>query len=170
MLHSSSQNTVTYCFLQNKKLFMLILSSSKGWGILCFQRMFFLIKKNELYSFLPYNKAYLTFLTIFFIGFQRGYFQYLKLKGMGYKFIRAGTNFLLKFGYSHRIVYINYADVYCKFLTKFILRLETRSLWLLSKITYAFSNIRKKNMYKKKGIFLKGALITLKSSSKKSKF
>jgi ribosomal protein L6P/L9E len=149
---------------------MLILSSSKGWGILCFQQIFFLIKKNELYSFLPHNKAFLTFLTIFFVGFQKGYFQYLKLKGMGYKFIRVGANLILKFGYSHRIVYVNYGDVYCKFFTKFILRLETRSLWLLSNITYFFRNIRKRNMYKKKGIFFKGALITLKSSSKKSKF
>nr|QFP99045.1 ribosomal protein L6 [Rhizaria sp.] len=170
IMHNFSNNTVSYCFLQNKKLFSLILSVSKGWGVISFKKYFFLIKNHEFYPLLLQNKSYFNFLIIVFLGFQKGYFQYLKLKGMGFKFIIAKNNIILKFGFSHRIVYINYTSVYCQFITKYLLYLESRSLWTLKKVNQLFSIIRKKNVYKKKGIFLKGTFINIKISSKKSKF
>ena len=170
MLHKYSMNTLTYCFLQNKKLFGLVVSFSKGWGIFSFKKDYFLLKENNCYSFLYHRKSQFTLLSIFFLGFQRGYFYYLKLKGIGYKFTMLKDNIIFKFGFSHRIVYINYIDVYCKFFTKYLLFLESRSLWVLKKLLYDFFNIRKKNAYKKKGIFLKGCLFSIKISSKKSKF
>jgi len=89
---------------------------------------FFLIKKNELYPIVLTNKSYLTLLTIIFLGFCRGYFKFLKLKGMGYRFISIKNNIIFKFGLSHRIIYINYVDVYCLFISKYVLRFESRSL------------------------------------------
>ena len=109
-------------------------------------------------------------MSIIFLGFQKGYFQYLKLKGMGYKFINTGNNIILKFGFSHRIVYVNSIDTQSKFITKYLLGLESRSLWTLKRIVQSFINVRKKNVYKKKGIFLKGCLINIRVSSKKAKF
>lgn len=170
MLSTFSKNIVTYCFLKKKKLFMLVLSSSKGWGIILCQRSYFLLKDKKVFFFLPHMKSYSTSMSIIFLGFQKGYFKYLKLKGMGYKFISVGSNIILKFGFSHRVVYVNHIDTECKFITRFILGLETRSLWTLKKIISSFKIIRKKNVYKKKGIFLKGLLINIRVSSKKSKF
>lgn len=165
-----SNKTVSYYFKQNKKLFGLVLSSYKGWGILLLKQDFFLIKKNELYPIVLASKSYLTLLTVIFLGFYRGYFKFLKLKGMGYRFINIKNNIIFKFGFSHRIIYINYVDIYCLFISKYILRFESRSLWLLTKVINCFKNIRKNNVYKKKGIFFKGFLISIKISSKKSKF
>jgi hypothetical protein len=170
VLSTFSKNTTTYCFLQNKNLFMLILSSSKGWGITLCHEPYFLIKDRKKIFFLPDKKSYSSFISIIFLGFQKGYFQYLKLKGMGYKFINTNNNIILKFGFSHRIIYVNWIDTECKFITRHILALETRSFWTSKKIVQSFTSIRKKNVYKKKGIFLKGCLINIQVSSKKSKF
>jgi len=82
-----SKNMVSYCFLQNKKLFGVLLSAHKGWGIISFPKSFFLVKEKELHFFLCYKKTYLIFLSNIFLGFQRGYFIFLKLKGIGYKYM-----------------------------------------------------------------------------------
>lgn len=170
MLHNLSKNTVSYCFLKKKNLFGLVLSLSKGWGIINFNRYFFLLKNKEFYSFIPWKKSYLSFLMMYFLGFQKGYFKYLKLKGMGFKFVSINNKLIIKIGFSHRVVFINFINIYCGFINKYFLVFESRSFWSLGKLLQIFSNIRKKNIYKKKGIFLKGALINIKISSKKSKF
>jgi ribosomal protein L6P/L9E len=169
MLSVLSKNITTYCFLQNKKLFLLVLTSSKGWGINSYQKPYFLVKEKKVF-YLSYTKSYSSFISIIFLGFQKGYFQYLKLKGIGYKFIHTINNIILKFGFSHRIIYINSIDTECRFISRYLLSLEARSLWTLKKIVQSFNNIRKKNVYKKKGLFLKGSLISILASSKKSKF
>ena len=149
---------------------MLVLTSSKGWGITVCQKNYFMVKDKNFFYFLSHMKSYLNLMSIIFLGFQKGYFQYLKLKGMGYKFINTSNNIILKFGFSHRIVYVNAIDTKCKFITKYLLGLESHSLWTLKRIVQSFINIRKKNVYKKKGIFLKGCLINIRVSSKKAKF
>jgi ribosomal protein L6P/L9E len=109
-------------------------------------------------------------MTSIFLGFQKGYFKYLKFKGVGYKFVTTLNNLSLKFGFSHRIAYVNYINTKCKFISRHFLHLEVRSLLTSKSIVQSFNNIRKKNIYKKKGIFLKGSLIHTRISSKKSKF
>jgi|TARA_B110000503_G_C7127825_1_gene405464 ribosomal protein L6P/L9E len=89
---------------------------------------------------------------------------------MGYKFINVSNNIVLKFGFSHRIIYSVYSNIYCLFINKYLIKLESRSFSDLKKVVYLLRSIRKNSMYKKKGIFLKGSLISLKISSKKAKF
>lgn len=164
------KNTTTYCFLQNKKLFILVLTSSKGWGVSSYREPYFLIKEKNIFFFSSHTKSYSSFMSIIFLGFQKGYLQYLKLKGIGYKFIYTTNNIILKFGFSHRIIYVNFIDTKCSFISRYLLSLETRSLLTLKKISQSFDIIRKKNVYKKKGVFLKGCLVHILVSSKKSKF
>jgi ribosomal protein L6P/L9E len=151
-------------------MFLIVLSSCKGWGIISCQKFYSLIKKTKVFFLSSSIKTYLSFLSIIFLGFQKGYFQYLKLKGIGYKFINTNKNIILKLGFSHRIVYINFIDTKCKLITKYLLSFEARSIWSIKKIINSFNIIRKKNMYKKKGIILKGSLIAVRISSKKAKF
>jgi ribosomal protein L6P/L9E len=66
--------------------------------------------------------------SIVFLGLQKGYFQYLKLRGMGYKFVNRSDGVILKFGFSHRIIYVNPINAKCKFISRYFLRLEARSL------------------------------------------
>jgi ribosomal protein L6P/L9E len=67
-------------------------------------------------------------MSIVFLGLQKGYFQYLKIRGMGYKFVNASNAIILKFGFSHRTIYINPINAKCKFISRYFLRLESRSL------------------------------------------
>ena len=90
-----SNKVVTYYFIKNKIIFVLVISVNKGWGFLKLKQYFF-IKKSHLYYIVVNNKSYLSFLTIIFLGFYRGYFRFLKLKGMGYKFIRLKDNIIIK--------------------------------------------------------------------------
>jgi hypothetical protein len=170
VLSTVSKNTATYCFLQNKKLFLLVISSSKGWSVTACRGPYFIIREKKVFFFLSHIKSFSGFMSIVFSGLQKGYFQYLKLRGMGYKFVNVSNYIVLKFGFSHRIVYVNPINTKCKFISKYFLRLETRCLWTIKKIVQSFNSIRKKNVYKKKGIFLKGCLISVQVSSKKSKF
>jgi len=135
-----------------------------------FQDHLFLLKNKELYYFLRSSKSYHSILVHIFFGFQKGYSTFLKLRGLGYKFIRVFQTIVLKLGFSHRSIFINFLNVYCKFITKYILFFNTRSFFVIKKVIQFFNIIRKKNIYKKKGIFLKGSLISIKISSKKSKF
>jgi hypothetical protein len=128
VLSTFSKNTTTYCFLQNKKIFMLVLTSSKGWGVILCHEYFFLLKDMKVFFLLSHMKSYLSLLAIIFLGFQKGYFKYLKLKGMGYKFINTRNNIILKFGFSHRVIYTSSIDTRCCFITRYLLGLETRSL------------------------------------------
>jgi hypothetical protein len=144
MLSTFSKNTTTYCYMQNKKLFMLVLSSSKGWGVISCQGPYFLIREKKVFFFLSYIKSFSSFISIVFSGLQKGYFQYLKVRGMGYKFVNLSNHIVLKFGFSHRIVYVNHINTKCKFISKYFLTLEARSLWTIKKIVQSFNNIRKK--------------------------
>lgn len=170
MLSSFSKNTVSYCFLKKKKLFLLVLTSVKGWGVISCSEPYFLMKDKKVFFFLSHMKSCSTSISIIFLGFQKGYFQYLKIKGMGYKFVSTSNAILLKFGFSHRVLYLNSIDTKCDFVTRYILCLEVRSLCILKKNSFFFNSIRKKNVYKKKGIFFKGLLINIRIGSKKSKF
>jgi ribosomal protein L6P/L9E len=149
---------------------MFVISSSKGWSVISCQEPYFLIKEKRVFFFLSHTKSFSSFVSIVFLGLQKGYFQYLKLKGMGYKFVNTSNNIALKLGFSHRIIYVNPINTKCSFISKYFLGLEARSLWTIKKIVQSFNSIRKKNVYKKKGIFLKGCLIDIRVSSKKSKF
>jgi len=129
-----------------------------------------LLKNKKLFSIAFKKRSYFSLLKIIFWGFNKGYIQYLKLKGMGYKFVHISNNIILKFGFSHRIIYAVYSNVYCLFINKYLIRLESRSFLDLKRVIDSLSNVRKNSIYKKKGIFLKGSLISLKISSKKAKF
>jgi len=103
-------------------------------------------------------------------GFYKGYFHYLQLKGMGFKFMLAKNNVILKIGYNHRVLFLPGLDVLVTFVSKFLLKINTRSLNKLKQNVNSLFKVKKRNSYKKKGIFIKGSIVTLKLSSKKTKF
>jgi ribosomal protein L6P/L9E len=93
----------------------------------------------------------------------------MKFKGVGYKIIKIGLNFLLKVGFSHRIVYLLKKNLRVNFYNKQLIKIESRSLSILKNCIYVFQKISKLNSYKKKGFFLRGSIIKIKINKKKSK-
>ena len=163
-------NTVFYCFKHNKKLFGFVLSFLKGWCLIYYKCKVCLVKDKGLHIFPFYNKGILNWFVSLVFGFQKGYFQYFQLQGMGYKFLLVKNILALKLGYSQRILFICELNIKCTYVTKYLLKINSRSLDHLKKISFFFFKTRKQNIYKKKGIFLKGSVLKIKLSMKKSKF
>lgn len=161
-----SNNIVNYCFSTNKKLIGIMLSSINGWGIINFQH-FIMVKNFVVHFFSSENQK---LLSVCVLGFSMGYSRFIKLKGIGYKFLRKKNNLILKFGLSHRVVYSNLKNIYGFLINKATLKFKGRSISNLTNVVNSFKAIRKKNVYKKKGIFIKGGIFSLKISNKKVKF
>jgi ribosomal protein L6P/L9E len=160
-----------YFFNTKSKLFLIIISNLQGWFIICVKYNFILVKSNKLYIYnlLDFIKTYIYYLINTFIGFLKNYFQYVKLKGMGYKVMVLTSNFSLKLGFSHRILYLCSNDLRINYLNKQLIKIESRSLLSIKSIIYLFQNIRKMSAYKIKGVFLKGSVVSIKINTKKSK-
>lgn len=112
-------------------------------------------------------KMYFSLLFNFFLGFYKNYSQYLKLKGVGFKAVVINLGLLIKLGYSHRVLYLFVKDLKFFYINKQLLQIEGRCVYKLKNLFYKFQTIRKSNVYKKKGIFLKGVILKMKVSNKK---
>lgn len=165
-----SNNVVTYYFSQHKKIIGLFLSASKGWGLINFKYKATLVKEKELHLFPILDKSSITWTQSIVLGFKKGYFQYIYLKGMGFKFITVKNIIILKLGFNHRILFLPVLDTQITYISKYLLKIDCRSIAQLKQIVHSFLMTRKNNLYKKKGIFIKGSVYILKLSSKKSKF
>jgi ribosomal protein L6P/L9E len=105
-----------------------------------------------------------------FLGFYKNYFYFLKLKGMGFKLIGHPKGVIFKLGYSHKLLVLKISDVCFFYLTKQLFQIKGRSGFFLKNLISSLIQLRKTTVYKKKGVFLKGSIIQLKLTSKKSKF
>jgi len=103
-------------------------------------------------------------------GFYLCYLQYLKIKGMGFKLSLCKNRIFFRLGQSHRIIYYLANNFKALFYNKLLIRLESRNLDKLKKAIFNLLKIVRKNSYKKKGLFIKGSIVKVKVSSKKSKF
>jgi len=131
------------------------------------------LKENSFLNVVKDKKvvsSYKVLIENFLMGFYRYYFQYVQLKGMAYKSIVLFSNLIFKLGYSHRIMYVSCKDLKLLYVSKQSLMVLGRSINRVKNIVYNLQCLRKINVYKKKGIFLKGSIVKIKQSSKKSKF
>lgn len=96
----------------------------------------------------------------------------MKFKGLGFKcaILPKFGILSLKLGYSHRTVFKPLKNILLQYKQKFVFSLEGRDLCVLKESLFNLKKIRKLGVYKKKGLYLKGVLCGLKSSSKQSKF
>lgn len=90
---------------------------------------------------------------VFFFSFNFFFFKKFKFVGKGYKIKKVKTkkSFQLFFGYSHKIFLISGGSQLRK-LTKYKLFLITNSKKKLNKITLIVNNIRKLNIFTKRGL------------------
>jgi hypothetical protein len=170
VMYNFANNVVIYSVSYEKKLFGLVLSVSKGWGLINMAVSLSLISNYKILIFSKFKKSYLHWIESLLLGFHAGYYQYIVLKGMGFKFIHVKDSIILKIGYSHRILFYLSSNILCTYLTKYTLKVNCRSINKLTQLIKFFLVTRKKSGYKKKGIFIKGSTHKIKLSSKKSKF
>jgi len=98
-----------------------------------------------------------TIIDIILFGLLKGYKIYLQLYGAGFKIkLVDNTNrfgLILRIGKSHLIFIALLKNFRIKFFTKFMLCIYTNNLFYLHQKLSSFDLRRKKNIYKKKGIF-----------------
>lgn len=160
-----------YFLYWNNFFFYCVISTTQGWGIIKLKHNY-LINKFELIQFFVKKKkykSYISFLSVFFFGFYKNFLKYFQIKGMGFKIIRLGLNFILKLGYSHKIFYYSQLNLNILYITRQLITMESRSLFYIKPLSNILRSLRKINNYKKKGIFCKGFIVKNKISSKKAK-
>jgi ribosomal protein L6P/L9E len=104
------------------------------------------------------------------LGFYKNYFYFLKLKGMGFRVLGHSKGLVFKLGCSHKILFLKKIDTVFFYLARLIFIIKSRCILTLKNILSTILTFKKRNSYKKKGIFYKGVVIKVKLTSKKSKF
>lgn len=159
------KEVVFYLFRSSNLYLLLIISNLVGWKLIQIKNNFILLKNSaDFFCF------YSLYIKKKFLGKYKPYFHNLNLKGMGYKISVVQSSLVLRLGQSHRLVYIVQKNVKIFYLNRQSFNIISDSLITLKQIVYFLQKFGKKNVYKKKGIFLKGAIFVAKVSSKKSKF
>jgi ribosomal protein L6P/L9E len=161
-----TKELAVYCIKKKKNYFLLYISISQGWGLTKINSKLFMPK----FKFSFFSKVHTCFFFNVFLGFFRNYFYFLKLRGMGFKFLYHSLGIILKLGFSHRVFLVRQLEISFLYLSRRSFRLEGRSLTIIKDSLFRFMRLKTKSVYKKKGIFLKGSVLRLKITSKKSKF
>lgn len=115
-------------------------------------------------------KASIACFDIFLFGLLKGYKVYIEIHGTGYKFRLINTKTLfgltLRIGYSHLLLIDLVSNIRVHFFNKTMLCFYSNNLWCLNNKSCNLLLQRKKNVYKKKGLFWKNTILTLKKSKK----
>jgi ribosomal protein L6P/L9E len=156
-----------YSIKKKNNYFLLFLSIAQGWGITKIRSK---VSFDNSFKSIFFSETYSCFFSNLFLGFFRNYFYFLKVKGMGFKMIGHIFGIIVKLGYSHRVLYSRQKELAFTYLNRHLLKIEGRSLSLIKTSLFQFIQLKKKSIYKKKGIFLKGSVLKIKLTSKKSKF
>ncbi len=156
-------------FLKNKhNSFLFFLSISRGWGICkCLTTSIVL---DTSFSYFVFSKSHIYFFYNMCLGFYKNYFYFLKLKGMGFRVLGHYNGLIFKLGCSHKLLFLKKNDIVLFYLTRLTFSIKSRCVLFLKNTLNTLLNLKKKNSYKKKGIFYKGVIVTVKLTSKKSKF
>ena len=161
----SYKEIIFYGLKLNNNFFFITLSNLFGWTI---------TKINIRYILFNLNLNFFIIFGIFFLksflGFYKVFLHRLILKGMGYKSLTLKSFLFLKLSQSHRLVYKVKENIKILYINKQLLLISSKCINKLKNVTYFFRKYSKVNSYKKKGFFIKGSIVFIKASSKKSKF
>lgn len=160
-----SNSVLVYTFKYHTNSFLLFLSFFSGWAF---------SKVNLIRNFGVHKIGFFFSYNIFsnlIFGLFRQFLFYIVLKGMGFKFICVrNVSLLLKLGFSHRIFFKTPSELYIYFKHKQAISFTSRSFFFIKNLIFNLLNLKRISVYKKKGIFFKGALFSIKLTSKKLKF
>jgi ribosomal protein L6P/L9E len=108
------------------------------------------------------NNAFLSVLS--------GHLKILELRGVGFKYRIKKNKLFLILGYSHVTVYELPSNLFVKILTNKLIKLFSNNLLVLNKVIYALKKKKAFNIYKGKGIVLKGEVLIIKEGKKSTRF
>jgi len=164
---------ISYNLTSKTNNFLILLSVTQGWGLVKIKSNCIFLKKKmpiKLNSQRNSIQSEEMMLTNFIFGLYRCFSQNIKFQGMGYKSSFLQSILILKLGYSHRLLLKIPKNIKLVYVSRQVVKFKSRTVSSIKNLVYNLQNLRKANAYKKKGLFLKGSIIKIKQSSKKSKF
>jgi ribosomal protein L6P/L9E len=105
-----------------------------------------------------------------FLGVLSGHSKFLELKGVGFKYRIKKNKLFLILGYSHIVVYELPNNTFVKVLTNKLIKIFSNNLLILNKVIYDLKKRKVFNVYKGKGIVLKGEVVLVKEGKKSTRF
>jgi large subunit ribosomal protein L6 len=99
-----------------------------------------------------------------------GHLKYIELRGVGFKYKMRGNRLFCILGYSHVVTYDLPYNVLITIVDRKLLKLFSSNIIILNKIIYDLKKKKKFNVYKGKGIVLKGAVLITKEGKKSNSF
>jgi ribosomal protein L6P/L9E len=171
---TNTSGIISYHFKSKKSFFILILSNIFGWGVFQFEVKNLLSGNNKkwvqqvLTSSL--HSAQQNIICGNLVGYFKLYSRYLVVVGRGYKISIFSSNIVFRLGNSHRAIYKLALDTRIFFHHKQLLIVNSRFLHVIDKIERSIKDLINFNNYKKKGVYIKGLILALRVSTKKSKF
>jgi large subunit ribosomal protein L6 len=124
------------------------------------------ISGQDLSLYSTYNQI----LNNLFYGVLVGHSKYLELKGVGFKFKLKNNKLFLILGYSHVISYVLPSNISVELLNTKLIKLFSNNLMILNKVIFYLKKLKKTDVYKGKGILLKGEVVLIKEGKKSNTF
>lgn len=159
--------------LQKKKEFLYI-SGPKGCVKIKINKMIQIIGKNQN-ILIKYNtkkeiiNTLQTKISNAIIGVTKGFFQILKLNGIGYKVHKKKDILYLKVGTAHNKLFQIPQNIQCKTIRNKTILLYCINKELLKQTVDQITKIKKPDVYKGKGIIQENELIITKEGKKNKK-
>ena len=156
--------------IKNKYIYFWIFGL-KGFFILRIKNLYFI--KKFLFLIFFYKKSSIVKLLIKNLNFllkvlNFSLSSYIRIWGKGFKFVCKNNNLYIKFGFSHLLFYnLSFLQINYKIWLRWrILFLEFKNLNLLFKFFILLENLKSRDFYTGRGIFLKNRFFFLKKSQK----
>lgn len=158
-------------FIHNKKLrYIIILSLLYGWILLSLLSSFNLIISSKQKKFFqPFkiilflnSKKIWKILYIYILGFNLLSKKHFTLLGTGYKINIKYNKFLLRFGISNKLIINLLQNIKIYITKKVFISIKTRYWNLIKLLSYKLKQLSFNGIYKKKGIYFKNELVSLK--------
>jgi ribosomal protein L6P/L9E len=105
-----------------------------------------------------------------FLSVLSGHLKFLELKGVGFKYRIKKNKLFLILGYSHITIYELPNNVFINILTNKLLKIFSNNLLILNRVIYSLKKKKIFNIYKGKGIVLKGEVLIFKEGKKSTRF
>jgi hypothetical protein len=174
MLYKKRQNlllikeSASFIFFSFGFYFIVILTNEFGWLILKISSSeWFLLKKTSLQTLALSSKSFIKLFNYTNFSLFKPYVYYLKVIGRGYKFTFKTNKLVMRIGFSHKIIFKVPKNITFYFLKRYNFFLYGRSFLKIRNLMYKFLFLKKKSLYKRKGLFSKGTYFKLKKNNKK---
>jgi ribosomal protein L6P/L9E len=114
--------------------------------------------------------TYVKILNNLFESVLTGHLKYIELRGVGFKYKILNNKLFCILGYSHATIYELPENVLVNVLNNKLLKIFSINLTIINKVVYCLKKKKKFNVYKSKGIIVKGESLISKEGKKSNAF